>query len=98
MFKYFTIIFFAIFAFSSNIEAQETFELSDPDAAFKSAKQFYQQDQFSLAFSIFKRLFNNGIKQSNMPFQIMADAQYYYIAVSYTHLDVYKRQVHISGT
>lgn len=79
MFKYFTIIFFTILAFSSNIKAQETFELSDPDAAFKSAKQFYQQDQFSLAFPIFKRLFNNGIKQSNMPFQIMADAQYYYI-------------------
>ncbi|OYY10978.1 MAG: hypothetical protein B7Y66_04210, partial [Sphingobacteriia bacterium 35-36-14] len=54
-------------------------EWSDPDAAFKEAKQLYQQNQFSLAFPVFKKIYNNGLKQSNMPIQLMADAQYYYI-------------------
>jgi tetratricopeptide (TPR) repeat protein len=52
---------------------------ADPDAAFKEAKQLYQQNQFSLSFPVFKRLYNNGVKQSNMPVQLMADAQFYYI-------------------
>jgi TolA-binding protein len=79
MFRIVSLIIFATSWFSNSIQAQETNELADPDKSFKSAKLLYQQDQFSLAFPVFKRLYNNGVKQSNMPVQLMADAQYYYI-------------------
>lgn len=79
MYKIVAFIILSLFGFCVSVQSQETMEWSDPDASFKAAKQLYQQDQFSLAFPIFKRLYNNGVKQSNMPVQLMADAQYYYI-------------------
>ncbi|MDP3393828.1 tetratricopeptide repeat protein [Sediminibacterium sp.] len=79
MYKIVAFIILTFFGFFTSVHSQETMEWSDADAAFKSAKQLYQQDQFSLAFPVFKRLYNNGIKKSNMPVQLMADAQYYYI-------------------
>ncbi|OYZ53113.1 MAG: hypothetical protein B7Y11_10810 [Sphingobacteriia bacterium 24-36-13] len=72
-------IILTLFGFCVSVQSQETMEWSDPDAAFKEAKQLYQQNQFSLAFPVFKKIYNNGLKQSNMPIQLMADAQYYYI-------------------
>jgi len=77
--KIVTLIIFSLFGFSILVQSQETMQWSDPDAAFKEAKQLYQQEQFSLAFPVFKRLYNNGIKQSNMPVQLMADVQFYYL-------------------
>lgn len=79
MYKLVAFIILSLFGFCVSVQSQETMEWSDPDASFKAAKQLYQQDQFSLAFPVFKRLYNNGVKQSNMPVQLMADAQYYYI-------------------
>lgn len=79
MHKIVAFIILTLFGFCVSVQSQETMEWSDPDAAFKEAKQLYQQDQFSLAFPLFKKLYNNGVKQSNMPVQLMADAQYYYI-------------------
>lgn len=79
MYKIVAFIILTLFGFCISVQSQETMERSDPDAAFKEAKQLYQQDQFSLAFPVFKKLYNNGVKQSNMPVQLMADAQYYYI-------------------
>jgi tetratricopeptide (TPR) repeat protein len=79
MYKIVAFIILSLFGFCVSVQSQETMEWSDPDASFKAAKQLYQQDQFSLAFPVFKRLYNNGVKQSNMPVQLMADAQYYYI-------------------
>ncbi|MFN3299423.1 MAG: tetratricopeptide repeat protein, partial [Sediminibacterium sp.] len=79
MYKIAAFILLTLFGFCISVQSQETMEWSDPDAAFKEAKQLYQQDQFSLAFPVFKKLYNNGVKQSNMPVQLMADAQYYYI-------------------
>lgn len=79
MHKIVAVIILTLFGFCISVQSQETMEWSDPDAAFKEAKQLYQQDQFSLAFPLFKKLYNNGAKQSNMPVQLLADAQYYYI-------------------
>jgi len=79
MYKLVAFIILSLFGFCVSVQSQETMEWSDPDEAFKEAKQLYQQDQFSLAFPVFKKLYNNGVKQSNMPVQLMADAQYYYI-------------------
>ncbi|MEN9599961.1 MAG: hypothetical protein RL596_2282 [Bacteroidota bacterium] len=59
--------------------AQLTQSYIEPDAAFKQAKLLYQQEQFSLAYPLFKTLYNNGVKNSNMPDQVFAEAKYYYI-------------------
>lgn len=79
MYKIVAFVILTLFGFCTSVQSQETMVWADPDAAFKEAKQLYQQNQFSLAFPIFKRLYNNGVKQSNMPVQLLADAQYYYI-------------------
>ena len=79
MYKIVAFVILTLFGFCTSVQSQETMEWADPDAAFKEAKQLYQQNQFSLAFPVFKRLYNNGVKQSNMPVQLLADAQYYYI-------------------
>ncbi|MBP7346467.1 MAG: tetratricopeptide repeat protein [Sediminibacterium sp.] len=79
MYKIVAFVILTLFGFCTSVQSQETMVWADPDAAFKEAKQLYQQNQFSLAFPVFKRLYNNGVKQSNMPVQLMADAQYYYI-------------------
>ncbi len=79
MYKIVAFVILTLFGFCTSVQSQETMAWADPDAAFKEAKQLYQQNQFSLAFPLFKRLYNNGVKQSNMPVQLMADAQYYYI-------------------
>ncbi|MFX5991157.1 hypothetical protein ABTF02_18160, partial [Acinetobacter baumannii] len=51
----------------------------EPDADFKQAKLLYQQEQFSLAYPLFKTLYSNGVKNSNIPDQVYAEAKYYYI-------------------
>lgn len=79
MYKIVAFVILTLFGFCTSVQSQETMVWADPDAAFKEAKQLYQQNQFSLAFPVFKRLYNNGVKQSNMPVQLLADAQYYYI-------------------
>jgi tetratricopeptide (TPR) repeat protein len=79
MYKIVAFTILALLFFCTSVQSQETMKWSDADAAFKEAKQLYQQDQLSLAYPVFKRLYNNGVKKSNMPVQLMADAQYYYI-------------------
>lgn len=86
MYRIKSVILLTILCFSNMVLAQETHVQPDPDAVFKQAKQLYQQDQVNLAYPIFKRLYNNGIKQSNMPNQLMADVHFYYI-VSALQLD-----------
>ena len=59
--------------------AQLTQSVIDPDAAFKQAKLLYQQEQYSLAYPLFKTLYSNGVQNSNMPVQVRTEARYYYI-------------------
>src|ERR1035438_7023406 len=46
--------FLLVLFFSAN--AQQTFYLNDPQAAFKQAQEYYQKQYYSLGYSIFKEL------------------------------------------
>lgn len=61
------------------VHAQLTQTNIEPDAAFKQAKLLYQQEQYSLAYPLFKTMFSNGIHNSNMPVQVRIEARFYYI-------------------
>ncbi|MDD2794185.1 MAG: hypothetical protein PHD73_13475, partial [Sediminibacterium sp.] len=61
------------------VHAQLTQTNIEPDAAFKQAKLLYQQEQYSLAYPVFKTMYSNGIYNSNMPVQVRAEAKFYYI-------------------
>ena len=73
------IVFCFIQLFIGAVTAQLTQTYIEPDADFKQAKLLYQQEQFSLAYPLFKTLYSNGVKNSNIPDQVYAEAKYYYI-------------------
>jgi len=50
---------------------------NDPDAAYKAAKEFWQKEQYSLAYPIFKQLYNSGNYASNFPLHAQEDCKYY---------------------
>ncbi len=59
--------------------AQSTKTNNDPDEDFKTAKEYLQREQYSLAFPIFKSLYNNGAPQSALPITVQLEAKYYSI-------------------
>jgi TolA-binding protein len=59
--------------------AQFTKANNDPDEDFKTAKDYLQREQFSLAYPIFKQLYQNGVAQSNLPTSVQLEAKYYTI-------------------
>lgn len=61
------------------VQAQLTQTNIEPDATFKQAKLLYQQEQYSLAYPLFKTMYSNGIHNSNMPLQVQTEARFYYI-------------------
>ena len=65
--------------FTTLLHAQYTKANDDPDADFKTAKELYQKEQFSLAYPVFKYLYSNGVGNSNYPATIKIEAKYYYI-------------------
>jgi TolA-binding protein len=64
---------------STQLPAQLTQAHLDPDAEFKNAKDLYQKEQFSLAYPVFKKIYSNGIEQSNTPNATKAESKYYYL-------------------
>jgi TolA-binding protein len=64
---------------SLQLAAQFSENHLDPDAEFKNAKDLYQKEQFSLAYPVFKKLYSNGIEQSNIPAITRLESKYYYI-------------------
>ena len=49
------LIFFALII-SSSLFAQQTYFLTDPQAEYKQAKEYYQKQYYSLAYPLFKKL------------------------------------------
>jgi TolA-binding protein len=70
---------FILLVFTISLKAQLTQTFIEPDASFKQAKLLYQQDQYSLAYPLFKLFYSNGIKNSNLPVQVLLESKYYYI-------------------
>ncbi len=63
----------------ANVNAQLTQNIIEPDASFKNAKLLFQQEQFSLAYPLFKNYYISGNTNSNMPHIVKKEAKYYYI-------------------
>jgi tetratricopeptide (TPR) repeat protein len=61
------------------LQAQLTQVHTDPDAAFKRAKDLYQKEQFSLAYPVFKQVYNNEAGQGQTADFIKLESRYYYI-------------------
>ncbi len=60
------------------VNAQATKENNDPDADFKLAKELYGKQQFSLAYPLFKLLYNEeDFRRSNFPVSAGLEAKYY---------------------
>ena len=57
--------------------AQSTKANNDLDEEFKKAKEFIQQDAYSLAYPIFKKLVSLSNNQSNFPVYIAEESLYY---------------------
>ena len=57
--------------------AQSTKTNNDLDDEFKKAKEFIQQDAYSLAYPIFKKLVSLSNNQSNFPVYIAEESLYY---------------------
>ncbi|MFN3665202.1 MAG: tetratricopeptide repeat protein, partial [Sediminibacterium sp.] len=69
----------AILALHSGTKAQITQLLQDPDAEFKQAKELFQNDQYGLAYPVFKKIYSNGAVNSNLPMAVQLESKYYYI-------------------
>lgn len=65
--------------YSLALHAQLTQTNLDPDAEFKNARDLFQKEQFSLAYPVFKKLYSNGIEQSNTPATVRLESKYYSI-------------------
>lgn len=57
--------------------AQATQANIDPDADFKLAKEFFQKEQYSLAYPMFKHLAEVGNHNSKLPISTDLEARYY---------------------
>lgn len=68
-----------VILYTTFVQAQSTKENNDPDIAYKTAKTYWQKEQYSLAYAIFKRLYNNGNMESNFPAHLKTDCKYYTI-------------------
>ena len=68
-----------LLAFHSHPFAQATHANNDPDAEFKQGKEFYQKEQYSLAYPLFKELINNIPDNSRLPLSTQLEARYYTI-------------------
>jgi len=61
--KYQSLAILAII-FSISLSAQQTSYYSDPQAKFKEAKEYYQKEQYSLAYPLFKEL-QQSVKETD---------------------------------
>ncbi len=66
-------------AMQSNTYAQITQLLQDPDAEFKQAKELFQNDQYGLAYPVFKKIYSNGAPSGNLSMAVQLESKYYYI-------------------
>ncbi|RFM27572.1 tetratricopeptide repeat protein [Deminuibacter soli] len=73
-------IAFALLLNAAQLNAQATKANEDPDADFKQAKELYQKAQYSLAYPLFKTLYDENNRTSSIPVTIQVESKYYAIA------------------
>lgn len=74
-----SVVVFILILANKPVDAQLTQTYIEPDAAFKQAKILYQQEQYSLAYPLFKTFYRNGVQNSQLPMLVKSEAKYYYI-------------------
>jgi len=79
MYKNAPVLFLILLFFCKFSYAQSTKIYNDPDADFKTAKELYQQQKFSLAYPLFEKLYVGDVRQSNIPISVQTEAKYYSI-------------------
>ena len=72
----FSLIFFSSFI----VNCQTTKVYNDIDEEFKLAKEWYQKGDFSLAYPIFKKYYQNEYIVSNFPQYVKSETSFYYLA------------------
>jgi len=75
----FLVTLFLLLIGSEKLVAQSTAIYNDPDAEFKKAKDWFQEEKYSLAYPVFKNLYSNTSQSTNIPDQLVAASHYYYI-------------------
>lgn len=68
-----------LLALQSSTFSQATQANIDPDADFKLAKEFYQKEQYSLAYPLFKTIAYSVTTNSRLPISTQLEAKYYTI-------------------
>ncbi|MDE3235438.1 MAG: tetratricopeptide repeat protein [Bacteroidota bacterium] len=64
---------------TTGVFAQATKINNDPDAEFKTAKEWFMKEQYSLAYPAFKTMYNEKGKYSAFPFTLQLELKYYYV-------------------
>jgi tetratricopeptide (TPR) repeat protein len=59
---------------------QNTKITNDVDADYKLAKEYFAKEEFSLAYPIFKSIYNNDASKGNYPVSTALECKYYYIS------------------
>jgi len=62
---------------TNSLKAQSTAIYNDPDASFKQARDWYQQEQFGLAYPVFKWLAQQDHPSSQIPDQLKSESLFY---------------------
>ncbi|HEY8387683.1 MAG TPA: tetratricopeptide repeat protein [Parasegetibacter sp.] len=71
----------ALLIFSNRTSAQQTYVYKDPQALFKEAKDYFQKEQYSLAYPIFKELRRNlSVTETSVNPVVEQELKYYVIA------------------
>lgn len=69
---------FALLVFAFTASAQSTKVYNDADAEFKKAKEYYQNEQFSLAYPLFKSLNNQKFSAAHViPITTQQESEFY---------------------
>jgi tetratricopeptide (TPR) repeat protein len=76
----YTVLFFFVILLSSSSFAQQTRNLDDPQASYKQAKDFFQNEYYSLAYPIFKEL-KYSLRETDRTNNAVEyeDVRYYYL-------------------
>ncbi len=76
----YTVLFFFVILLSSSSFAQQTKNLDDPQASYKQAKDFFQNEYYSLAYPIFKEL-KYSLRETDRSNNAVEyqDVRYYYL-------------------
>jgi len=74
------VLFFFVILLSSSLAAQQTKYLDDPQANFKQAREFFQNEYYSLAYPIFKEL-QAGMRETDRSNNavVYQEVKYYYL-------------------